>query len=109
MAAGKLRIIDTCCSDQFYFAGVLVSICDSCGDFGRFMLSPDLHRLPCSLGRCLAVWALGDGLGWDFEVGAGRFGYYLGTEKLLKFDGQYQTVICSMYFSETMMGNKILN
>ena len=65
------------------------------------------------------MWALGDGLGWDFEAGAvciltffpgaGRFGYYLGTEKLLKFDGRYQTVICSMYFSETMMGNKILN
>ena len=75
------------------------------------MLSPDLHRLPCFLGRCLAVWALGDRLGLysDLLSWGGIFGYYLGTEKLLKFDGEYQTVICSMYFSETMMGNKIFN
>ena len=29
-----------------------------------------LHGLPCFLGRCLAVWALGDGLGWAFEAEA---------------------------------------
>ena len=71
--------------------------------------------LPWALPRGVGSggWA-GVGLrGWGciltFFPGGGRFGYYLGTEKLLKFDGEYQTVICSKYFSETMMGNKIFN
>ena len=46
------------------------------------MLSLDLHRLPCFLGRCLAVWALGDGLGWDFEAGAEFWPSFLGLEDL---------------------------
>ena len=67
--------------------------------------------LPRGVGSGGWAWVgfRGGGCILTFFPGAGRFGYYLGTEKLLKFDGQYQTVICSMYFSETMMGNKILN
>ena len=46
------------------------------------MLSPDLHWFSCFLGRCLAVWALGDGLGWAFEAGAVFWPSLLGVEGL---------------------------
>ena len=82
MAAGKLMIFGHLLFRPIFLAGVFVSICGSCEDLGRFMLSPDLHWLSCFLGGCLMVWALGDGRGWASVAGAVFWPSVLGVEDL---------------------------